>query len=185
MKQIYLILLFLILPSVFATSIAISPPSIEINEEQTNNSFILMNPNNQDINFSIKSTSADILLEEISGIIKANSNKRINFQTSSLKQDSYIIISFESSNSIAPALTLKLIKKYQEETQQEQVQIKQETAIQENKPQTPKENYNFIYISIAIGVLLLILLFPVYNNKKYRIGHTGQALRIFIRRLLH
>lgn len=185
MKLIYLFLLFLLLPSVFATSIAISPALIEINSQQTNNSFILINSNSKDVNFSIKSTSNEIMLEETSGILEANSNRQINFQTLNLKQDSYLIISFESEKSIQPALTLKLKKN--ETAEQTAIQENQETEIPEtNKPnqiEKLQKNNDLIYIVLAVFVLLLIPLFSMHHNKKYRIGRIGQRLRIFIKRL--
>lgn len=185
MKLIYFVLLFLALPSVFATSIAISPALIEINSQQTNNSFILMNSNSKDVNFSIKSTSNGIILEETTGLLKANSNKKVNFQTQNMKQNSYLIISFESENSIQPALTLKLKKN--ETAEQAIIPENHEAEIPETNKPNPIEklqkNNDLIYIVLAVFVLLLIPLFSMHHNKKYRIGRIGQRLRIFIKRL--
>ncbi len=191
MKFFYLVLLSLALPSVFAISIAISPAVIEINSTETINSFILINSNNQNVTFSIKSTSNEIILEETTGTLEANFNKQINFKTLNLNQDSYIVISFESENSISPALTLKLKKTYNESTSQNIMQENQEIEItetnQEIKIQTStiKENNNLIYILLAVFVLLLIPIFSTQRNKKYRIGQIGQRLRIFIKKLFH
>lgn len=189
---------------VLAASIAVSPNIIQLNSESQDSSFILLNPNNQEINYKISTSNNNIQVQDKTGTLQANSNKEISFTTNQIKKEEYIIAEFNSENTISPSITIKVspsqlsqttkskqttIAKNQNKNNQQNDLITANAVLEKNSINKNTQDNFFdettIFLSITIFVLLLTIIFTKTTNKKYCTGHTGQKLRMFIKKFAH
>lgn len=97
-----LIFLILFLPLVYASSIAVSP--LEVNLDQRND-FTIFNPNENELNFQLKSEKLEF--DITNGTIQPNNKQRIKIKNNN---DDLVIIE-TSANMINPGIAIKVYKK--------------------------------------------------------------------------
>lgn len=160
----------------FADGIGISPNKIDFGVingemERQESEFIIYNPNDFDISYSIKSHDSNIMFEPIEDVINANKNKAVKiilFPEKKGNFSSIAIIRIKSENSIIPAVGLRVnyvAKGNETYDDEDDEDFGAGAAVETKKPNIEKEEPVLSYLGLAsiimsiIGVAVFVILF--------------------------